>query len=73
MKLSKGAGLALLGIVLVVIDQVIKVLVKTNMSLGEQIPLMGSGAGCALSRTKAWLSASLSATASASCCCRCSA
>ena len=41
MKLSKGAGLILLGVALVVIDQVIKVLVKTNMSLGEQIPLIG--------------------------------
>ena len=41
MKMSKGAGLILLGAVLVVIDQVIKVLVKTNMDLGEQIYLIG--------------------------------
>ena len=41
MKLSKGTGLILLGVSLVVIDQIIKVLVKTNMSLGEQIPLIG--------------------------------
>lgn len=37
MKLGKGKKLIILGIILVVIDQVIKVLVKTNMSLGESI------------------------------------
>ncbi len=42
MKISKGAKLAILGIVLVIIDQVIKVLVKTNMSLGEVIPVIGN-------------------------------
>ncbi|MBR6458391.1 MAG: signal peptidase II [Bacteroidales bacterium] len=42
MKISKGAKLIILGIVLVVIDQVIKVLVKTNMSLGEVIPVIGN-------------------------------
>lgn len=31
-----------LGIVLVVIDQVIKVLVKTNMNLGESFPVLGN-------------------------------
>jgi len=41
MKLSRGSRLLILGIVLVVIDQVIKVLVKTNMSLGQQIPVIG--------------------------------
>ena len=41
MKLSKGAGLIILGVVLVVIDQVIKVLVKTNMDLGQQIMVIG--------------------------------
>lgn len=41
MKLSKGSKLVLLGVALVVIDQVIKTLVKANMSLGEQIPLIG--------------------------------
>jgi signal peptidase II len=35
MKLSKGKKLIILGIVLVVLDQIIKVLVKTNMDLGE--------------------------------------
>ncbi len=41
MKLSRGKSLLLLGVILVVIDQVIKVLVKTNMSLGEQIFVIG--------------------------------
>ncbi|MCQ2171575.1 MAG: signal peptidase II [Bacteroidales bacterium] len=41
MKISRGSRLIVLGIILVVIDQVIKVLVKTNMSLGERIPLIG--------------------------------
>ena len=42
MKNKKGGWLLLLGIVLVVIDQVIKVLVKTNMTLGESIPVLGN-------------------------------
>jgi len=42
MKISKGAKLAILGILLVIIDQVIKVLVKANMSLGEVIPVFGN-------------------------------
>ncbi len=41
MKLSRGKRLLILGILLVVIDQVIKYLVKTNMSLGEQIYVIG--------------------------------
>ena len=41
MKVSRGTKLILLGVLLVVIDQVSKVLVKTNMSLGEQIPVIG--------------------------------
>ena len=41
MKLSKGKKLILLGIVLVVLDQIIKVLVKTNMDLGETINVIG--------------------------------
>lgn len=41
MRLSKACKLALLGVLLVVIDQVIKVLVKTNMFLGEQIYVIG--------------------------------
>ncbi|MBO4595751.1 MAG: signal peptidase II [Bacteroidales bacterium] len=41
MKISKGAKYLALGILLVVIDQVTKYLVKTNMDLGEQIPVIG--------------------------------
>ena len=41
MKISKGTRLFILGAVLVVIDQIIKVLVKTNMSLGETIDVIG--------------------------------
>ena len=39
--MNKGKKLLLLGIVLVVIDQVIKILVKTNMSIGEQFNVFG--------------------------------
>lgn len=39
---SKGTRLLLFGILLVVIDQVIKVLVKTNMTLGQSIPVLGN-------------------------------
>ncbi len=38
---KKALRLILLGIALVVIDQIIKVLVKTNMEYGEQIYLIG--------------------------------
>ena len=41
MKLSKGKKLVILGIILVVLDQIIKVLVKTNMGLGETIDVIG--------------------------------
>ena len=41
MKLSQGKRLLLLGILLVVIDQVIKYLVKTNMEPGQQIYVIG--------------------------------
>ena len=41
MKISKGTRLLILGAVLVVIDQIIKVLVKTNMGLGESIDVWG--------------------------------
>ena len=40
--MKKGKSLVLLGILLVVIDQVIKVLVKTNMTLGQSIPVLGN-------------------------------
>ncbi|MBP5566055.1 MAG: signal peptidase II [Bacteroidales bacterium] len=42
MKVSRGARLLILGAILVIADQVIKFLVKTNMSLGEQIPVIGN-------------------------------
>lgn len=42
MALSKGKKLLILGIVLVVIDQVMKVLVKTNMSIGEHFSVIGN-------------------------------
>ena len=41
MKISKGTRLFILGAVLVVIDQIIKVLVKTDMCLGETINVIG--------------------------------
>ena len=41
MKIGKGTRLILLGVALVVIDQIIKVLVKTNMELGVQAVLRG--------------------------------
>ncbi|MBO4447661.1 MAG: signal peptidase II [Bacteroidales bacterium] len=41
MKLSKQAKLVILGVALVVADQVIKTLVKENMFLGEQIKVIG--------------------------------
>ena len=42
MKISKGTKLLILGLVLVVIDQIIKVLVKTNMSIGEHFSVIGN-------------------------------
>ena len=42
MKISKGARLIILGALLVVIDQLIKCLVKTNMELGQQIYVIGN-------------------------------
>jgi signal peptidase II len=41
MKLSKGTKLFILGAVLVIIDQIIKVVVKTEMGLGETIDVIG--------------------------------
>ena len=37
MRIGKGKRLLILGAVLVVIDQVVKILVKTNMSIGQSI------------------------------------
>ncbi len=42
MKGSEGRKLVILGVVLVVIDQVIKILVKTNMGLGEHFDVIGN-------------------------------
>ena len=53
-RCSKGKGLILLGVLLVIIDQVIKVLVKTNMTLGESIPVLGTGSSWCSWRTRAW-------------------
>ena len=41
MKLSKGQRVTLLVVLLLVIDQIIKFVVKLNMSLGEDIPVLG--------------------------------
>ena len=41
MRISKGAKLFILGAVLVVIDQIIKILVKKYMGLGETIDVIG--------------------------------
>ena len=41
MKLSKGKKLIILGIAMVVIDQIIKVLVMANMDLGQSINVIG--------------------------------
>ncbi|MBR5660622.1 MAG: lipoprotein signal peptidase [Bacteroidales bacterium] len=42
MKLSKGNKLLILGILLVVIDQVIKIVVKSNMYIGQHIYVIGN-------------------------------
>ena len=42
MKVSKGKRLLILGVVLVIIDQAVKILVKTNMELGEHINVFGN-------------------------------
>ena len=42
MKRSTGRKLVILGVILVVIDQVIKIMVKTNMGLGEHIDVAGN-------------------------------
>lgn len=42
MKISRGKGLLILGIVLVVVDQIIKILVKTNMSIGDHFNVIGN-------------------------------
>ena len=41
MKVSKGTKLFALGVLLVVIDQIMKILVKTNMQIGEHFNVIG--------------------------------
>ena len=41
MKVSKGVRITLLVVLLLIIDQVIKILVKTNMSIGQSIHVFG--------------------------------
>lgn len=41
MKISRGTGISIFVILLLVIDQVIKFLVKTNMTMGESIHVFG--------------------------------
>lgn len=41
MKLSRGTRITLLVVLLLVIDQVIKILVKTNMTLGQSLHVFG--------------------------------
>lgn len=42
MKISKGTSLFIFGFILVVIDQIIKIIVKTNMSIGEHFSVFGN-------------------------------
>ncbi len=42
MRVSKGKRLLVLGVILVVIDQIIKILVKTNMQIGEHFNVIGN-------------------------------
>ena len=42
MKISKRTGLFILGAVMVILDQIIKVLVKENISLGQSIHVIGN-------------------------------
>ena len=42
MKVSKGQRLIILGVVLVLIDQIVKILVKTNMTMGQSIHVFGN-------------------------------
>lgn len=41
MKISRGQKLTIIALILLVIDQVSKILVKTNMTIGESIPVFG--------------------------------
>ena len=41
MKVSKGTRVTLFVLLLLIVDQVVKVLVKTNMSIGQSIHVLG--------------------------------
>ncbi len=41
MKVSKGTRITILVVLLLIIDQIVKILVKTNMTLGQSIPVFG--------------------------------
>ena len=41
MKLSRGTRISIFVVLLLVIDQVIKILVKTNMTIGQSIHVLG--------------------------------
>ena len=41
MKVSKGTRITILVVLLLILDQVVKILVKTNMTLGQSIPVFG--------------------------------
>lgn len=42
MKVSKGARLTIFVVLLLIVDQVVKILVKTNMSIGQSIHVFGN-------------------------------
>lgn len=42
MAFTRGKGLIVLGVVLVILDQVVKLLVKDGMEPGQQIPVLGN-------------------------------
>ena len=42
MKLSRSAKVTLFVVLMIVIDQTVKLLVKTNMSIGESISVFGN-------------------------------
>ncbi|MBR5101250.1 MAG: lipoprotein signal peptidase [Bacteroidales bacterium] len=41
MKVSKGTRITILVVLLLILDQVVKILVKTHMTLGQSIPVFG--------------------------------
>lgn len=57
MKISRGRALLVTGILLVVIDQVIKILVKSNMTIGENFNVLGDWFKILFIEMRAWRSA----------------